>query len=194
MCPCPGYGLRIVKTTKYFRGNTLYSNLATALLQVLTDTIWIESWKLRLKMSLKYLLMETLQAVLIVSVGGHWAWCDMGWWSPWGNLLWHHIMTGSRTSFIPPLSDLINTIIDGTLAPDSCQLKPDCLLRWPLSDLTSVKHQQIKIFKILRSRRFHLEESREIGKWSKPSSSYHHQPDFVNASVIITFPLWIGHG
>ena len=151
-------------------------------------------------MSLKYLLMETLQAVLVVSVGVT-VW--HGWWSPdtrarGGNLLWHHIMTSSRTSFIPQLSDLINTIIDGTLAPDYCQLKPDCLLRWPLSDLTSVKHQQIKIFK----RRF-LDQ--EISLWGKSwnwemkqafllLSSAHHQPDFVNASVIITFPLWIGHG
>ena len=71
------------------------------------------------------------------------------------------------TSFIPPLSDLINTIIDGTEAPDCCQLKPDSLSSWPLSDPNPVKHQQIS-----RSqgdseiRRFHLlgEESREFRK------------------------------
>ena len=42
-CVQLGYGLRIVKKTKYFRGNTLYNNLAVlpplVLLQVLTDTI-----------------------------------------------------------------------------------------------------------------------------------------------------------
>ena len=71
------------------------------------------------------------------------------------------------TSFIPPLSDLINTIIDGTEAPDCCQLKPDSLSSWPLSDPNPVKHQQIS-----RSqgdseiRRFHLlgEESRGFRK------------------------------
>ena len=155
----------------------------------LTDTIWIESWKLRLKMSLKFLLMETLQAVLIVSVGGHWA-CDMAWWSPdtrGGNLLWHH-----GTSFIPQLSDLINTIIDGTLASDCCQLKLD---DWTLSDHNPVKHQQINILKkILRSGDFTW--GRKVVKFGNEASLPYllHQPDFVNASVIITFPLWIGHG
>ena len=83
-------------------------------------------------MSLNYLLMETLKDVLVVSVGGHWAWgatwCATGWWSPdtgGRGAMCCDIMTLSRTSFIPLLSDLINTIIDGTVAPGCCQLKPD---------------------------------------------------------------------
>ena len=94
------------------------------------------------------------------------------------------------TSFIPQLSDLINTIIDGTLASDCCQLKLDCLSSWALSDHTPVKHQQINILKeILRSGDFTW--GRKVVKFGNEASLPYllHQPDFVNASVIITFPF-----
>ena len=149
----------------------------------LTDTIWIESWV----ENVSPLFADEDVEMLVVSVGGHWA-CDMAWWSPdtrGGNLLWHH-----GTSFIPQLSDLINTIIDGTLASDWCQLKLDCLSSWALSDHNPVKHQQINILKeILRSGDFTW--GRKVVKFGNEASLPYllHQPDFVNASVIITFPF-----
>ena len=70
-----------------------------------------------------------------------------------GNLLWHHDTHDSLhrlTSFIPLLSDLINTIIDGTGSwrPSIKAGFPHVPYQIP----APVKHQQIKIFKeILKS-------------------------------------------
>ena len=70
-----GMGSGLSRRQNIFVGTLFTTILLLVLLQVLTtDNLNRESeLKLTVKMSLNYLLMETLKDVLVVSVGGHWA-------------------------------------------------------------------------------------------------------------------------
>ena len=72
-----GMGSGLSRRQNIFVGilfTTILVQPVLVLLQVLTDNLNRESeLKLTVKMSLNYLLMETLKDVLVVSVGGHWA-------------------------------------------------------------------------------------------------------------------------